>query len=81
MTEVTDSRADVDQRIGFVTGVGTVAGITALVWRSKDIGLLTKTRLNKALVLSILLCNAETWTMTEEKLLVYYMACMQSLGV
>ena len=38
MTEVADSRANMDRRIGFAT----VAGILALVWRSKDLGLLTK---------------------------------------
>ena len=41
-----------------------VAGNLAVIWRSKDIGLMTKTRLYKALVLSVLLYNAETWTMT-----------------
>ena len=63
MTETADSKADVDRRIGLATGV---AGNLAVIWRSKDIGLMTKTRLYKALVLSVLLYNAETWTMTEE---------------
>ena len=63
MTEAADSRADVDRRIGLATGV---AENLAVIWRSKDIGLLTKTRLYKALVLSVLLYNAESWTMTEE---------------
>ena len=40
MTETADSRADVDRRIGLATGV---AGNLAVIWRSKDIGLLTKT--------------------------------------
>ena len=51
MTEAADSKADVDRRIGLATGV---AGPDSN-WRSKDIGLLTKTRLYKALVLSVLL--------------------------
>ena len=71
MTETADSKADVDRRIGLAPGV---AGNLAVIWRSKDIGLMTKTRIYKALVLSVLLYNAETWTMTEEigrKLLVF----------
>ena len=39
MTEAADSGADVDRRIGLATGVA--AGNLAVIWRSKDIGLLT----------------------------------------
>ena len=80
MTEAADSKAYVDRRIGLATGV---AGNLAVIWRSKDIGLMTKTRLYKAMVLSVLLCNAETWTMTEEigrKLLAFEMAVLRRLG-
>ena len=69
-----------DRRIGLAIGV---AGNLAVIWRSKDIGLLTKTRLYKALVLSVLLYNAETWTMTEEigrKLLVFEMAVLRLIA-
>ena len=79
MTEAADSGADVDRRIGLATGV---AGNLAVIWRSKDIGLITKTRLYKALVLSVLLYNAETCTMTEEigrKLLVFEMAVLRRM--
>ena len=44
---------------------------------------MTKTRLYKALVLSVLLYNAETWTMTEEigrKLLVFEMAVLRRIA-
>ena len=80
MTEAADSKADVDRRIGLATGV---AGNLAVIWRSKDIGLMTKTRLYKALVLSVLLYNAETWTMTKEigrKLLVFEMAVLRRIA-
>ena len=39
MTEAADSGADVDRRIGLATGV---AGNLAVIWRSKDTGLMTK---------------------------------------
>ena len=79
MTEAANSRADVDRLISHATGV---AGNLAVIWRFKDIGLLTKTRLYKAPVLSVLLYNAETWTMTKEigrKLLVFEMAVLRRI--
>ena len=38
MAEIANSKADVDRRIGLATGV---AGNLAVIWRSKDIGLMT----------------------------------------
>ena len=76
MTAAADSRADVDRRIDLAT---SVASNQAVIWRSKDIGLVTKTRLYKALVLY----NAETWTMTEEiggKLLVSEMTVLRRIA-
>ena len=76
MTAAADSRADVDRRIDLAT---SVASNQAVIWRSKDIGLVTKTRLYKALVLY----NAETSTMTEEiggKLLVSEMAVLRRIA-
>ena len=71
---------DVERRIGLATGV---ARSLAEIWKAKDIGAGTKIRLYNALVLSVLLYNAETWTMKEElnrKLCVFEMTVLRRIA-
>jgi len=70
----------VERRIGLATGV---ARSLAVIWKAKDIRPSTKVRLYKTLVLSVLLYNAETWTMNEvinRKLLVFEMAVLRRIA-
>jgi len=53
------------------------------IWRSRDISLSTKVKVYETLVLSILLYNAETWTLTEElnkRLRVFEMSCLRRIA-
>jgi len=80
MSDTADSCADIERRIGLAAGV---ARSLATVWKSKDIGIPTKVRLYNALVLSVLLYNAETWTMKEDlnqKLLVFEMSVLRCIA-
>ena len=51
---------DIRRRINLTTGV---ASSLHTVWNERDISLKTKVRVYETLVLSVLLYNAETWTM------------------
>ena len=80
MSDSADSNADIARRIGLATGV---ARSLARIWKSKEIGIPTKVRLHTTLVLSVLLYNAETWTMKEElnrKLLVFEMSVLRCIA-
>jgi len=53
------------------------------IWRSRDISQSNKVKVYETLVLSILLYNAETWTLTEElikRLSVLEMSCLRRIA-
>ena len=80
ISDTVGSGADVERRIGLAMGV---ARSMAEIWKAKDIMTSTKVRLYNTLVLSVLLYNAETWTMTEElrrKLLVFEMTVLRRIA-
>ena len=80
ISDTVGSGADVERRIGLATGV---ARSMAEIWKAKDIMTSTKVRLYNTLVLSVLLYNAETWTMKEElrrKLLVFEMTVLRRIA-
>jgi hypothetical protein len=80
ISDSADSSADIARRIGLATGV---ARTLTTVWKSKVIGIATKIRLYNTLVLSVLLYNAETWTMKEElnrRLLVFEMSVLRRIA-
>ena len=57
------SEPDVKRRIGLASGV---VHKLQKIWRSKQISVSTKKRVYECLVLSVLLYNSETWTLTAE---------------
>lgn len=74
------SEQDVTRRIGLASGV---VQTLAKIWRAKDIGLKTKIKVYDTLVLSVLLYNAETWTLketTKQRLRVFEMSCLRRIG-
>jgi len=70
------------RRIGLAS---SVMGLLTSVWRQSRLSMRTKLRLYNALVVSVLLYGAETWTLTksdEQKLESFQMSCLrQILGI
>lgn len=76
-----DARCELDikRRVNLATGI---ASSLKTVWESRDISLKTKVRVYKALVMSVLLYNSETWTMKrtdESRLRVFEMAVFRRI--
>jgi len=75
-----DSKPDVLRRIGLACDA---LKRLSKMWRSRDISPSTKVKVYETLVLSILLYNAETWTLTEElnkRLRVFEMRCLRRIA-
>ena len=73
------SEQDVKRRVSCACGVKQNL---RPVWKSKEIGMETKIRVYEAMVLSVLLCNSETWTLketTKKKLLVFETSCLSRI--
>jgi len=52
------------------------------IWKAKEITKDTKKRVYESLVLSVMLCNSETWTLKEAskwKLKVFEMSCLRRI--
>jgi len=67
---------DIEQRIGLASGI---VRKLRTVWTAKDISTETKVMLYKTLIQSVVLYNAETWTLKQEqkrKLRVFVMAVL-----
>ena len=80
ISDTIGSGADVERRIDLAMGV---ARSMAEIWKAKDTMTSTKVRLYNTLALSVLLYNAETWTIKEElrrKLLVFEMTVLQRIA-
>ena len=76
---IATSDEDINLHIG--SGTGVARSLTN-IWKAKYIGIRTKARLYKALVLSVLLCNSETWTLREtlnHKLRVFEMTVLRCI--
>jgi len=70
----------VPRRIGLACGA---LKRLSKIWRSRDISSSTKGKVYETLVLSILLYNAETWTLTEElnkRLRIFKMSCLRRIA-
>jgi hypothetical protein len=70
---------DLKRRVNLATGVASALNT---IWESKDISTQTKVRVYRALVLSVLLYNSETWTMRaadESRLRVFEMAVLRRI--
>jgi len=70
---------DIEQRIGLATGIVRRLG---KVWVAKDIRSETKMMLYKTLIQSVVLYNAETWTLKQQqkrKLRVFEMAVLRRI--
>jgi hypothetical protein len=71
---------DIKRRIGLASGV--MRNLTR-VWRAKELGIGTKKKIYEVLVLSVLLYNAETWTLKKSdthRLLVFEMSCLRKIA-
>ena len=79
MSTQKDSTEDVVRRIGLARGILQAMG---KVWSSREIGRATKVQMYETLVQSVLLYNAETWTLREEqkrRLRVFEMTCLRKI--
>jgi len=73
-----NSRSDIKRRISLAASVMSLSRI----WRDKILQLSTKIRLYQALVMSVLLYAAETWTLLscdEKTLEAFYMKCQRQI--
>jgi hypothetical protein len=70
---------DIRRRINLATGI---ASSLQTVWKERDISLRTKVRVYETMVLSVLLYNAETWTMKaadESKIRAFEMSVLRRI--
>ena len=73
------SELDIKRRVNLATGISSSL---KSVWESRDISVKMKVRVYEALVLSVLLYNSETWTLTsadESRLRVFEMAVFRRI--
>src|SRR5271155_1537877 len=71
---------DISRRIGLARGVMRSFD---KVWRAKELSSKLKVKIYELLVLSVLLYNAETWTLREadnQRLLVFEMSCLRRIA-
>ena len=74
------SEPDVRRRIGLACDA---AKKLQMIWKAKGISMATKVRVYECLVLSILLYNAEVWTLTadlQRRLRVFEMGCLRRIA-